>query len=615
MGKILEYSNYGSYPREDDLIFFCDYNDDNANPTTKKLLISDLNKKLQIWAATGAGLKLTDDGGNYGVFIKDGGNVGVGNADPTYRLDVQYSGTTTFRIRSGNTNDAIIRLDQQDGSGGTTNQATVGYDHSSSLLKLGNHSAFGTTNHLVINTNGNVGIGHTTPNYPLDVSGKLASTGSYPVVLDGGTGEITSTNSSLNVNKTAGQNVTFMYYDTDGSTVNPALSIKASNKRTMVGNDTTPDSKLHIKEADEATNPVIKIENTTTSGHTAIELTRNGVDEFITWNGSVLAIANTNIAASSATANFQTGKIGLGTTTFTRKLNVTDSNNIGAQFVSSSTAGSRIILETGPSDAAATYSSLVGFPLYISSVKKVGWMSGALRLSDVNYFGIHYSDTTFGLDSTMAFNGTLANNLFYIDTTGNVTIKGNAAADAFYDKGGTTVGNYCRGRFLQTFAVGMRADNQGSVFPALNTIMNLNTDGSTHDGTAGYNDGAKTPDARYMSRAPFAGKLQRIDLTTYFPSADVDSATITPTFMFYSGSSLPSAGGDSGMGTTNSAYVSLGTLADDTSHTLGFNSFTDAAGVLEFSAGDYLAVAIDVNTTSGFFYANLALTMEFLITD
>ena len=95
------------------------------------------------------------------MFIKDGGNVGVGNADPTYRLDVQYSGTTTFRIRSGNTNDVIIRLDQQDGSGGTTNQATVGYDHSSSLLKLGNHSAFGTTNHLVINTNGNVGIGHT----------------------------------------------------------------------------------------------------------------------------------------------------------------------------------------------------------------------------------------------------------------------------------------------------------------------------------------------------------------------------------------------------------------------------------------------------------------------
>ena len=47
MGKILEYSNYGSYPREDDLIFFCDYNDDNANPTTKKLLISDLTRNYK----------------------------------------------------------------------------------------------------------------------------------------------------------------------------------------------------------------------------------------------------------------------------------------------------------------------------------------------------------------------------------------------------------------------------------------------------------------------------------------------------------------------------------------------------------------------------------------
>ena len=90
-----------------------------------------------------------------------------------------------------------------------------------------------------------------------------------------------------------------MYFDSDGSTVNPALSIKASNKRVSIGNDSTPDSKLHIKEADQDTNPVIKIENTTSSGHTAIELTRNGADEFITWDGSTLAIAGTNIAASA----------------------------------------------------------------------------------------------------------------------------------------------------------------------------------------------------------------------------------------------------------------------------------------------------------------------------
>ena len=157
-----------------------------------------------------------------------------------------------------------------------------------------------------------------------------------------------------------------MYFDSDGSTVNPALSIKASNKRVSIGNDSSPDSKLHIKEADQDTNPVIKIENTTSSGHTAIELTRNGADEFITWDGSTLAIAGTNIAASAATVNFQSGKLALGTTTFTRKFNVTDSSNIVSQFVSSSTSGARLVLETGTGNAAATYSSPNAQPIYES---------------------------------------------------------------------------------------------------------------------------------------------------------------------------------------------------------------------------------------------------------
>ena len=99
---------------------------------------------------------------------------------------------------------------------------------------------------------------------------------------------------------------------------------------------------------------------------------------------------------------------------------------------------------------------------------------------------------------------------------------------------------------------------------------------------------------------------------------------ITPTFYFYSGSTLPSADGDAGMGTTNSSNVSLGVQAKDTSFsvTKGYSEFTNAnasvgggTNTLDFSAGDYLSVVLDPEEISGFFYANVAMTFEFLITD
>ena len=72
MGKILEYNDLGGPPNVNDLLFIGDYNESSTNPTTKHVSITNLNKKYQIWAADGGGLKITDDGGNYGLFIKHG---------------------------------------------------------------------------------------------------------------------------------------------------------------------------------------------------------------------------------------------------------------------------------------------------------------------------------------------------------------------------------------------------------------------------------------------------------------------------------------------------------------------------------------------------------------
>lgn len=54
----------------------------------------------KIWALNGNGLTLKDDGNNLGIFIEDGGQVGIGNANPTSALDI----TGGVRIRGSSAN-------------------------------------------------------------------------------------------------------------------------------------------------------------------------------------------------------------------------------------------------------------------------------------------------------------------------------------------------------------------------------------------------------------------------------------------------------------------------------------------------------------------------------
>ena len=627
MGKILEYGNLGGPPADNDLLFMGDYSLDASNPTTKRLAISDLNKKRNVDAADGEGLKLRDDGGNYGVYIDDGGKVGVGTGinpgtvDPTYDLDLQTTGVTNFRIRSGDSHDSLIRFDQT-----STSQAIMGYDHSAAVFKINNHSAFGAQNHLVINTDGNIGIGDATPSYKLDVNGSIASNGSYPVVLDASTGEIKSTGSALNINKTAGQNVTFMYFDTDGSTANPALRIQASNKRVSIGNQTSPVAKLDIKEAAGATTPVLRLQNSSSGTvRTLLQLSNGSDHHYLVWDGTTFGINNDGDALGAASINFQGssthGKVGINAAVGTRVLEATETSGQGIVAALQSTSsgnGSKLLFRSTANSTSVNQSQGLGFTNTISS-EIMTWFAGAFRpsgASSTHYFALNYTGSAVaGGDSIYKIDDTLANNEMYLDESGNVTFKGNVAGDAYYDKGGTTVGNYCRGRFVQTFSIPYK------ILAGTQTYSPLF---STPVDTTGAGSAAGFITAKFATAAPHDGRIKSVRIAARNASA-TDDCNVD--MYIYSQAALP----DETAVTTNSlttvtsanfqnAKIEDTGTAKNTIITKGYADFTAQTNTstyprakLDFNQGDYLAFMIEAD--SGSAEATVTLTVEFYIDD
>ena len=126
---------------------------ENLGIADGKYIFSD---KLR--ARDSAGLSIEDDGGN-GIFIKDGGNVGIGTTSPDSSLHIEGSDNTTSQLHLKNT-----------AFGSDPADFFITPVYSSNQLQIRNSSAVSM---LAINGDGNVGIGTASPNEKLEVSGRI----------------------------------------------------------------------------------------------------------------------------------------------------------------------------------------------------------------------------------------------------------------------------------------------------------------------------------------------------------------------------------------------------------------------------------------------------------
>ncbi|KKQ53758.1 MAG: hypothetical protein US83_C0009G0042, partial [Candidatus Falkowbacteria bacterium GW2011_GWC2_38_22] len=118
------------------------------------------------------------DGATEVFTILDGGNVGIGDDSPDNKLDIMSSGAASTFLAIANTNagdyDAAIKFELVD----NTPAWVMGVDDSDGdKFKISSSTALGTNDRFVIDVNGNIGIGTSSPLARMDIYGNLTLSG------------------------------------------------------------------------------------------------------------------------------------------------------------------------------------------------------------------------------------------------------------------------------------------------------------------------------------------------------------------------------------------------------------------------------------------------------
>jgi len=147
--------------------------------TSGLILSSSGNTAYSIKAGNADNSLRIDQDGTDRITLASGGNVGIGTNSPAHRLDVT---TTSSAVGSfaRTTGTAVVKIQGISGNSvlafgdgstiGATSVWSLGRKNSDNSFRINyNEDSLDTTNYVTLKTDGNFGIGTTSPSYPLDI--------------------------------------------------------------------------------------------------------------------------------------------------------------------------------------------------------------------------------------------------------------------------------------------------------------------------------------------------------------------------------------------------------------------------------------------------------------
>jgi len=457
MGQITSYTPISAPINVASMLFIADA---GASNQIKSTTVTNLSKVPQIWAADGNGLKLTDDDstGNYGVFIKDGGNVGIGTGagSPNTFLELNSGArTATFVAGTPSTWTNMLLLNPTDTANaavGINFQVDNAFDSGSGagIVGIKSHatnaqmdlafitdpSGAGSAEAMRILHDGNVGVGTATPgdkveikydnsstnralqlNFASDTAGvgmKFAYAGAakaYIQFLGSNYGTVARRN-KLEILGTAG--ITFWPDGAAGGTEPDVVIDTAGN---LGVGTTSPTAKIHIEGA--GTSPELFLLNNTTVD-TKIKLTNNGGNPAYIINAAAyLALGDsaTPAAATHLVIQKSTGRVSIGGTlgTWSYPLTISSSVATAAEFGSAHASKAYIYIVNSASGTAQT-ATIFGN----GAANPTRWMCGQFWNTSHNYFGFEFLDGATP-DGASFNGGILQNTTVYISEAGGIS--------------------------------------------------------------------------------------------------------------------------------------------------------------------------------------------------
>jgi hypothetical protein len=167
-----------------------------------------------------------------GAFYVTTGSVGIGTSSPNSTLQVLKSGATFQVTDTGKTANNTFSV--------------YGYSQTSWAIATGNSGSFSGGEKIIINDNGNIGIG-TTPTYPIHIGSNYANAGSissggdlYGTVYFGQSGLIVGTQSTTGNTAliTYGTNKDILFGSWNGSSNSEKMRVR-SDGTVLIGKTTT----------------------------------------------------------------------------------------------------------------------------------------------------------------------------------------------------------------------------------------------------------------------------------------------------------------------------------------------------------------------------------------